>query len=84
MMHRTHICLPEETYQALKTIARLEQAKISEKLRQFIQEGVAKTLTKPKKKRHYSDLLAKLKFKGKIKDASTNLDKYLYDNPHNL
>jgi len=84
-MHRTHICLPEETYQALKTIASLEQTTIASKLRQFAQEGVTKAITKPRKgKKHYLELLAKLKFKGGPKDGSINHDKYLYDNPHNL
>jgi len=83
MMHRTHICLPETTYQAVKTLTSLEEATIADKLREFVQEDINKTFIKPKSK-HYLESLGQLKFKGTPKDASINHDKYLYSNPHNL
>jgi len=76
MMHRTNVCLPETTYQAVKLIANMEQATIAKKLRQFVQEGVDKTLTKSRNRRkHYLELLGEFKIKGGPKDDSVNHDK---------
>ena len=36
------------------------------------------------KKKHFLEMLSQLKFTSGVTDASTNHDKYLYDNPHNL
>ena len=35
-------------------------------------------------KKHFLKMLSQLKFTSGVTDASTNHDKYLYDNPHNL
>lgn len=35
-------------------------------------------------KRRFLEMLSRLKFTSDVTDASTNHDKYLYDNPHNL
>lgn len=80
-MHRTQISLPDSTYQALKTIAGLEHTTIIEKLREFVQEGVAKIIVKPKTRgKSVLQLINQLKFKRGPKDGSANHDKYLYNN----
>ena len=47
-----------------------------------VSSKVQETHSPKTKKLHYLEALEKLRFESNVTDGSTNIDKYIYDNPH--
>lgn len=80
-MVRTQIYIPEITHQQLVHFAEVRRASMAEVVREFIQEGLAKTPTVDVTGKTALRNLLKLGLTGGPRDLSINIDHYLYGGP---